>query len=46
MEATITPKLEISFVLRDNKGNIKEQGTEITELITKDEATENGNTNE
>lgn len=43
METTITPKLEVSFVLRDKDGNIKEQGTEITEL---NEVTENGNTNE
>jgi len=43
MEAKISPKLEISFVLRDKYGNIKEQGTELTEIA---EVTKNGNINE
>jgi len=34
------PKLEISFVLRDKDGNIKEQGTELTEIA---EVMKNGN---
>ena len=42
IEAKLRPKLEISFVLRDKYGNIKEQGTEITEM---EGANKHGNTN-